>query len=75
MGTFGDSTRMEDALSNIVTQEKIDDYVAGALQYPLRNIEQLVWMTLLHFPDAGVVDIRSKVSLSLLKLAVKGIGK
>ena len=58
-----------------ITQERIDDYVVGVLCYPIRGTEHLVGRAMLHFPYLKEVDARYMVAVSLLKLAIKGVGR
>ena len=57
-----------------VTQEQIDEYVVGALCYPIRDTEHLVCMAMLHFPYLKEKDARYMVAVALLNLAIKGAG-
>ncbi len=58
----------------MTTQEQVEQYVVGALHYPIRDTEQLVQMVALHYLDLNEREARTMVATVLLKLALRGAG-
>ena len=44
------------------TQKQVNDYVMGAINYPLRDKDQLCQMVSLHFSELDIDSARSMVS-------------